>query len=1194
MTRTMEARALRALTVLSFCLALTGCDGTTPALDSGPPPDGATSDGGGQPERSPPYVIETSPEEGSLGVPTDATVTIRFSEEMDAEGTVRVRAEGADVDVATSLSGHDLTIDPSSGWPPGAEIEVRIGDDFRDLDGEALRAPFVLRFTIDDTGAPAVVESTPAEDASDVSSRLGAIRILFSEPMDQAAGELALEGGPGAITGPPSWSATEVTFGLSGLAHDTEYRIVLSGFRDRAGNPFDGAPVLGDGAVDFSTRGDDEAPQVLETMPNEGQVDVSVADLGGRVTIRFDEPMNTSTATVPLKVGATMHTAEVTWETPELAHVSIAGLAALEAEHSIDLRALRDEAGNALAPEPVIGNGWLDFTTGTDAFVPYVAASSPSEGETDVSNPLREVRIAFSEAMDESTTRVPFVDELGRAATVDGVWSNGGTVLVLPGAPFTVGRRNSIDLTGLRDRNGTPLSPVHAYLEDGILDFTLAAPTGESCEQPLGIDQADVAMDGYYEFTLTAANRTRQNGSGSCDYDGMSTDGVIHYRKTTPALSDPSGTGRALRIRTYNVSNRANIEVFRDACDPRDPVADSARVRCAWEHANWDIPLDVGPGDYYIWVGNEVAGAAITNIRISIEEVTSIPEGQSCFDPYDSTSAIYTAPATADEPHVWTVPSSTGASVDITDSNGRFEALSCAESIQDDVVVRFDKAAADTVLDVRVNPGGSWRRVEVVSGACRADDPAASRVGCEVLPNAARQMTVRAPAGPVYVWLGYDHSSQPFQGARLEIREVPAPTAPGSSCANAIPLAGSGTIPITPTHGGRYDAPSCIAADSDVTWYAFEATERLTQVRTNAEGGIALVDPASGQDDSCRTNASSTPLAAFAPVGTRFCVAVESHSGISELTLEPIPYAGAGATAPVVLPVPTRPSLASTPHEDNVLLNELWMRVTPTRILQGVGTTVGIMELDRAGGSPVIHLEFDSRVVGRATVAIGEQLFAISQSNTTPRLFRVRDASGAWVPVTWDRGTPSATYTKSTHTLATDGVHLYAAGDISSSTGGPVPLFRWPLDAPGLGEAAGEFTGIYNVSGIAMDADYIYACGQTESSSSTRGVFRISRADIEGDGDAVATRLATISTRNLGCPIVIDDRTAPEHLYVRDDSGDIHVIGDPGGAHRYLGVIFRGDGSAEHGMDVDLPTGALYVFSTRDDPERGTWYRLDP
>src|SRR5690606_6174129 len=103
----------------------------------------------------------------------DATVTIRFSEEMGTEGTVRVRAEGADVDVTTSLTGHDLTIDPSSGWPPGAEIEVRVGDDFRDQDGEALRAPFVLRFTVDDTGAPTVVESTPAEGASDVSSRNG-------------------------------------------------------------------------------------------------------------------------------------------------------------------------------------------------------------------------------------------------------------------------------------------------------------------------------------------------------------------------------------------------------------------------------------------------------------------------------------------------------------------------------------------------------------------------------------------------------------------------------------------------------------------------------------------------------------------------------------------------------------------------------------------------------------------------------------------------------------------------------------------------------------------------------------------------------------------------------------------------------------------------------------------------------------
>src|SRR5690606_29071721 len=124
-----------------------------------------------------------------------------------------------------------------------------------------------------------------------------------------------------------------------------------------------------------------------------------------------------------------------------------------DAEHSIDLRALSDEAGNLLAPEPLLGDGRLDFITGADAFVPYVAASSPAEGATGVANPLREVRIAFSEAMDESITTVSIRDELGASSTVEGTWTSGGTVLILPGAPFTQGRRNEVDLLALRDRS---------------------------------------------------------------------------------------------------------------------------------------------------------------------------------------------------------------------------------------------------------------------------------------------------------------------------------------------------------------------------------------------------------------------------------------------------------------------------------------------------------------------------------------------------------------------------------------------------------------------------------------------------------------------------------------------------------------------------------------------------------------------
>src|SRR5690606_449402 len=116
-----------------------------------------------------------------------------------------------------------------------------------------------------------------------------------------------------------------------------------------------------------------------------------------------------------------------------------------------------------------------------------------------------------------------------------------------------------------------------------------------------------------------SAQRTRNNGSGWCDSNGIAeTDAVILYRKTTPALSDPSGTGRALRILTNRVSNRANIDVYAGVCDPRSAGASAANVLCVTGHDTYDQLLDLPAGDYYVWVST--ADGSPFAITVSFEE----------------------------------------------------------------------------------------------------------------------------------------------------------------------------------------------------------------------------------------------------------------------------------------------------------------------------------------------------------------------------------------------------------------------------------------------------------------------------------------------------------------------------------------------------------------------------------------------
>lgn len=1189
---TIRNDALRLMLAASALLAI-GCDGgPPPSIDGGDEgPDAGPSD------TTRPQLIEATPEDGSAGVPRSSAFSARFSEAMrEGAGTVRVRVEGEDFDVTPTRTDDGLRLAPDGGWPAASEVEVRIDDDFLDLAGNALDRPYVFRFTTADDAAPTVVSSDPAEGASDVSVRIGVVRIRFSEPMDQAAGSITLEGEPGTIDPEAAWSPLEVSYRISGLVHDTDYRLVLDGFRDRQGNLLD-PESLGDGAIDFSTGSDDEPPQAVASTPVEGQVDVLIEGLGGSIEVVFDEAMDTSRTSAPITVGSTTTDATIAWTDDRTARFDVAAALRTEATSSLDLRGLTDVRGNALATGPYLGDGRLDFTTGVDAFVPFVVASDPAEDATAVPIPVREVTLAFSEAMDESLSDVIVTDDRGGSATVTGTWRAGGTVLALPGSAFGQGRLSHVDVRALQDLSGSPIAATHPYLGDGVLDFTIAAPTGESCEQPLGIENATAVVGSRYEFTITGAQRTRNNGSVSCDPGGIETDAVVHYRKTTPALSDPSGEGRALRILTFNTTNRANVEVFSGVCDPRDAGADAARVVCARYHDDWDQLLDLPAGDYYIWFSN---GSGSFDVRLAIEEVAGIPEGERCEDPYDATSgaAIYTPPATPGEPHVWVLPPGPHNSLDIAESNPPFGAFECSDEHSGDVVVRYDKVGADSVLDVVLTSSSSSTTAQVVVGACRPGDAAASRGPC--LPSVGsggRRLSVAGPAGPVYVWLAPTFSGNVFGGGRVEIRELPAPSVPGSSCATAIPITPGASVPITPTYDSRYFAPTCFGPSADVTWYSFDTTATLTHVRTTGAGVVGLVDAATGKQSSCASSATSTPLAHFAPVGSSLCVAVQSHSAVSALSIESIDYEGAGVRPPTALGI-ARPSLDGTQYE-GFNINSTWMALTPTTIWQAMGTA-GLISAPRAGSAPAsIRFDVDGAVLQHG-VAAGAELWGIGL-NGSPRLARLTDASGAWSPVAWDRGsdysrprtsgTSPGTSQASTRVLAWHGDELFAFENISSATFAPREniVYRYSRTAPGAAVQLGRIDALYDIDAAVADDDWLYLAARTSSTASTIGIYRVARAALTGG--ALASPELVVSTGAAIAPMVLDGNA--RYLYFAV-AGDIHVLEGPGSASpRALGMILDRASASDSAMDIDRTTGALYAYSRHEDAG-GAWYRLDP
>ncbi|AKF09111.1 Ig-like domain-containing protein [Sandaracinus amylolyticus] len=1194
MTNSTIRRAL-----LALVLALAGCerdDTVIPPADAHVP----TVDGGtdaAAPDRTAPTIVDTDPDEGSVDVARDRAVTITFSEPMRM-GTWSARAEGELVVGAdASVDGETLTIDAPDGWPAASEIEIRLDDDWRDGAGNLVARPFVLRFTTADDDGPAVVESSPAEGASDVSVRAGALQIRFSEPMDQGAGTVRLEGGPGSLDATaPSWSATAVTYPLVDLAHDTSYRVVLEGFRDLAGNALDATTLGGDAVLDFTTGPDDEAPRAIASRPVEGHVDVGVLELGGTLEVSFDEDMDTAITSVPIHVGTDAPVdVDVSWPDARRAEIAVAGRLRLDRAIRVDLRGLRDVAGNALAPEPYLVDGELDFLTGTDAFVPFVVASTPLEAATGVTNPVGEVRLAFSETMDESTAEVTVRDNVGGTFTVTGTWTGAGTTLIVP-FEFRAGRTYEVDARALRDRTGTPLSDAHAYLGDGVLDFTTATPTGASCADPLQLEHGTTdPATGRTTFLLRGNLRTRNNGSQSCDVEGHGgQDAVVQYTKTTPDLSDASGNGRALRITATTATNNVDLEVFRGVCDPRDPAAASAMVRCAMDQRTWDVVLDVPAGDYFLWVANTASRGDIT---ITVEEVATLRDGETCETAWDTTSAIYTAPTAPGAPHVWDVPASLGSSVDVDDANGPDDGLACVETERDDVVLSFTKSEADTVLDVSVTASTFTIASELVFGGCRPDAPGATRGACvSGAGTGGRRFTARGPAGPVHVWLSSGLSGRTFSGARVEIREIPASVAPGSSCATAIPIAPGTSVPVMPDHAARYDAPSCFTPAANVTWYAFDSTEQLTHVRADLGGAIALVDAASGRTIGCADDASVRPLFHFAPIGSRVCVAIESGALIRSLAVEPIDYDGAGAQPAARVPIDP-PSLAGTVFDDYD--RETWLAATPTRLYQNMGL-LAVIDAPAAGGPSHLEGGLDVHAAGRAAVTVGEALFAVTQASlsSSQRVFRYTDPSGAWAPEVWDLGAPSGTYTGFINALTSDGTSLIAVEErlTSGTTVRNARVFQLSTTTAGPPAALGQIQDGYNVTGVAADAQFLYFFGRAPGASRP-DLYRLARADLAGGTPVLPTRIYTFPastgpSSSAAAEMALDDLTSPRYLYLSGDAGSIHVIENPAGeSPRYLGAIWRGE-SGDGAWDLQRSTGDIFVFSTSLE-RQGAWYRLE-
>ncbi|MFY0569726.1 Ig-like domain-containing protein [Archangium lansingense] len=337
---------------------------------------------------------------------------------------------------------------------------------------------------------------------------------------------------------------------------------------------------------------DTQPPTVTATSPTE-HAEAVLPGATTEVSITFSEPMKPDTGTlVPssgLKLGAPA------WSGNTL-KVPVTGLGHDDA-HSLELKGFQDVAGNALDGTVLLGDGKLDFRTGSDHPRASVSSSSVAEGaqgvypvemyyDAEASRPgayFRKVlTVTFTEAMDPAFAQVTLVNRTDTTLAprpLTGQWSPDGLTLTLTltapeegGPPLEEESTYALDLSALRSAAAGNRLEASTFLGDGKLDFTTGKRNG------------DLEHACTHSLVSTAESVTAAPNMPPFGFPPPTDVGHTRYRLTLPTADAGSHVGH-----TELVSKPDQDEFIVLYLDQNIPVG-------VWDELDAvDVPVEVSP-----------------------------------------------------------------------------------------------------------------------------------------------------------------------------------------------------------------------------------------------------------------------------------------------------------------------------------------------------------------------------------------------------------------------------------------------------------------------------------------------------------------------------------------------------------------------------------------------------------------------
>jgi ATP-dependent Clp protease adapter protein ClpS len=431
-------------------------------------------------DNSAPTVTSVSPANGSVNIPVNSTVTVAFSEPMDAatinSATITLTNNSTATTVAGAVSynsaNNTATFSPSSALSFSTGYTVSVSTAVKDAAGNAMAATFSATFSTagaPDTTPPSVLGTSPDNGAGNVAVT-AVVTATFSEQMDAAtiSGStvtLKVSANGAAVAGTVTYNAgtnTATFTPSSALAYSTGYTLTVStGAKDLAGNSLATAFTS---SFTTTTAPDTTPPTVTSTVPANDATNIAITSV---VTVTFSEPMDPSSingSTITLKVtssGAPV-SGSVTYNgANNTATFTPSASLSYSTGYTLTVSTgVKDAAGNALATTFTSG---FSTVAAPDTTPPTVVSTVPPNGATGV--PVNSaMTVTFSEPMNAGTvnTNTVTLKVTSSGASVSGtVGYNSGTntATFTPSAAlaFNIGYTLTVT-TGAQDVAGNGLA----------------------------------------------------------------------------------------------------------------------------------------------------------------------------------------------------------------------------------------------------------------------------------------------------------------------------------------------------------------------------------------------------------------------------------------------------------------------------------------------------------------------------------------------------------------------------------------------------------------------------------------------------------------------------------------------------------------------------------------------------------------